>query len=898
MPTSFLQITRQQLRAVLTAGLVSALSLTAPLSALGQADDIEESLEPASTAVDDSLISSFARLLDEGRAASESPDIPSIVLNQADIKDWKDLDRKDLSLYDKRIMTQLLPALVSEDGPGFDQVIVDRVRRGYTDDTTKASRKFPDTTVTSQHYYGKAVSLASLGTILCDTDSLFARNLAARKPVWVQWQTGEQDELVRRWPLARSFDALAKQIFWLEGRAITSSPIAVDSWDGFLQALAKSELEERFGIIPGTLTATPLDSLSKTLAKERLAALLGLPNLPEVDSRAEFYESIGRRQLESELNLPRYSFEGATWNAIYRTIGQRVLEKELGLPDRPLSTTVTSENSGDTALSFGGEARFAELVEALKERQSYYSDLTTALNLPTQDYLPTTEGLGFADRLLLGDTDAFTTLGAYYLADSLELSPDDTKLLITNLEAEKASSERVIDLKTARPINPRLAPDKLFSLDVQNHPAVFEALGRQFNQTITDRLPRINEDVLLAITQKNVVPNFSSFLGILTNKASREALITKLTKATLGDANYPSAITEVQLTNRGRQLFADASGVSTETLRQLEEGTAANDTKEATLDAIANAMNWPTSGDSTRTVDRSLVRDLIESSNKPLAPNARKALTQRVLEAGARQLWFLLGLPDSLHVTLNNYFFQSSSIDGIETIPTPTPESEAQGNEDDEEGESIPDDFFASAEAELPTIKQMGQITAIPERDITFFFTGQMRPAMIRATAGLLARDLSEESTVTPTKVSQFLDNPDISLGDQIITQTENSFLRPKFIEESKKAIAANNAYGLWDSFQREMVYQWNMECPDKQTAAKEAVTKLITYLIGLPDTSFSQGDEVGRPIQIMTYEGLSGLKGSLRNRVTETYPNADGKNIKYGLYGFKRGFDSVYIAY
>ncbi len=881
-------------------GLLLALVLTSPLDTLGQ--QIDETIDDPvivsnPVPIDADRLTSLSTLLSTKTTLDDAVANPAIVLNEQDWRDWQNLEGKDLSIYDKRIMTGLLPGLVNEVGPGFEQVVVDRVRRGYTDETTAISRKLPDSTNISQHYYGKAVSLTSLGTTRCQNGSAFFPQLIdAKLPVWVHWQTGEADKQTVRWPLARSFDGLIKHIFWLEGRALTETPIAAETWSDFLIAIAKSELEQRFGLRKGSLNNVPIDDLDVALASGRLATALGLTDLPIGTTKAELFESIGRRKAEVELNLPIYAFEGTTWTAIYRTIGQRVLEHELGLPDVPISSLVTADNSTDPKLAFGGEARFGALADAIGERQNYYSDLRVALNLPVGEYLASSSGLAFPDRLLLGDAGAFTTLGAYFLADSLDLSPGDTKTLVENLDNDQTTSDRVINLKTARPIDPAIRPETLFNLEVSDQPKLFESIGQQAESTISSHLPRLNEDVLQAMKGNNKIPELGQIISTLSNAKGRQAILTKIASASIADANYQGNLTKAALQNRGRALFAGTIGLSPDAISRVEQSKATPIELEQTVSTVADAMGWPSPYDSrVATTDKTLIEDLLGSVGSSLAPNATIALKRRLLTAGAHQLWNQLDIPKSLVDSLDRYFFLGQALATPARLP-----STSQGTSDSDEGETIPDDFFSSIETQAPVIHQISQATSLPEADITYFFTGQMRPALIRATAALVGRELNDAGTMTPAEVIKLLDTSATDLGNQLVSQpTAPDVLGPTFLDLAKKAIAADDPYKLWDAFQGEMVYQWNMACQDKQTLAETAISRLISYLISLPDSSQNQEDvPTTRPVQIMTLKGSAGLAGGISSKIKEAYPNADGENYKYGLYAFARGWDNVYIAY
>lgn len=832
----------------------------------------------------------MSELLETTEVLSEADFNPQIVFNSQDREDWSNLTNKDLFLYDRRIMTQLLNYLVSSEGGNFDPLVIDRIRRGYEMSENRESRKVEGAENISQHHFGKAASLAAVGTTSCYRDVLFPRFLDEPKPVFVHWQVADDDPAKQRWPFARNFDALARQFFWLEARALTNRPITSLTWSNFKQQIAKAEIEERFALTPGELAYVPVSSLAATLARQRLSASLGLPTIPEADTEAAFYESIGRRLFEQELNLPLGSFEGRSWPELYQQLGLRVLQQQASLPPSP---------GVDQSLLEG----------RLEAREGYYNDPHVAFNLPTAEYLPPTDQSDLFTRIKNGDPTAFALVGAYALAESLELAPTDTKRLLYDLSAE---AERTIDLRSARPIDEVFQPEAIFAPSANNHPTLFEAIGRTRQAELSRRLAWLNEGLLSAISETNKTPSLADLLGVLTDPEKRQKALASLSQTSQEDANYDGGFTIEALSSRGTQLLAKALDLTPKELAQFE-AQPNNPELVGVGETVDLSFGWPLG----------TAQDLVARQSQPPSPETAKLQERHLLQIGAAKLWQRLKLPLPLFISLQAYYFQGpppdpSELDQLieeetlpesETTPPVKPEEEGEAKQgttevtaegegeepEPEEGEEI--SFVVGAEDDS-LAERLSQATGLPVTDSYFFLTGQMAPALIRATLARLGFELQAMAPTLPSPdvfVSLF-DQPTSQRAQDITKSDSLPLVSPNLLPELKQAIENNHDYQLWRTVHGEAIDQWNVTCFGRQAAAEAAINQLIDKLVSLPAEPAAD-NQPARPLQLLIFD-KERLSPELREKITAAYPGADGENSKWGLYSAPRTWNEVYVAY
>lgn len=855
---------------------------------------------------------------------------PQLGWNEIDKQDWEDLlaNQTNTSKYDKRIITQLLPALVGQENNLLDGLVVSRLRRGYTNGET--SYETAGATNASQHGQAKAVALAALGTTWCGTDVIFPRRLDQEKPLWVHQQTQVDTKEQERWPFSRNFDSLARQFFWIEARAFTNRPITATTWSSFLQQVAKGEIEERFGLTPGSLANSSASDLDQTVARARLAKTLGLPDLPEANSESEFFEALGRRRLEIELNLPRNSFvggdSGQSWREIYQQIGFRVLEQQVSLPE-----DFTNKPLFQDVQFLVSDPRFLQLQKRLEVRSQHYTDPRIAFNLPTEEYLTTNSGQNIFQRVVSGDPEAFSIIGAYFLADSLELSPNDTKQFILKV-SQQAGELPAIPLANARPIDPNLSSDEIFNSDTEKHPVLFELLGRGLSDQIRDQLPKLNDSVLRALSDNNNTPNYEDVLAVITNIKQQQDAIQKLAITSAEDANYfqinpdgsfkkdggklTPGFTTNNLRNRGIAILSKTLGIDVVSLAQLE--TTTSDTELITetntvAEQIDEAIGWP-SGTTDQLTRRSPESGIEEA-----------LLTDKqLIEIGADNLWDRLGVSDELKTVLTTYFFTDSI---PENAPIPTDEDEAvteesesvdSDNLDEESDEEIEisessesleelgeDEFLyqsvlQSHPAALDDSLSLG--LGISLNDLELLITGRMMPALIHITLARLGKEITpKDSTVIlddATLLDLFTDPATDEAAQLTNIATDFPFIQESYLNKIAGAIQDDDLYQIWRTTHSEAVYQWNVFCPNKQQEAKAAIAKVIDYLVSLPS---AEGNSVAtpptRPYQILTYD-LSVIDSDTALKINEAYPDADGQDIKSGAFNNPRDWDHLYIGY
>lgn len=846
-----------------------------------------------------------------GLAAADL-DSNRLLLPTAERQLWQKIETEgSLDLYDKRLLTQTLPYLVSPETGLFNQIQAETIR-GYYEDRQKISRLFPGADQESQRHRAKAGVIRSLGSTSCGSESLFARLLDPAKPLWVHYQLEQPAPQTPVWPFGRNFDKVARQFFWLEGRAFANRAITPTGWQDFLAQLAIGEIEERLALRPGALANLPIDGLPTAIAEARIAANLGLPILPSAQSEESFYADLGRRQLELAFQLPTHSLVGKNWRAIYQQIGFRVLEEELGLP-----APASLDSVFETALSLTDNPRFQALAAELTERSEFYQDRLLAFNLPSELELPSGGESPLDQRLINGDPEAFALAGAWFLADSLDLSPNDSQTFVRLIAA---GQNRPISLASAKAFDVELSLTTLFSAETteEERQTLFERLGRGYETAIKGTLPRLNEAALLAIVDANQLPTLSTVLTDLTNPDRRSAIVAKLAAASAEEADYPNGLTFEALVGRGQVQLAETLGLTPTELTDLQAAKPSA-TARATGAFVDQALGWPAG----------TAFDLAQQTDKTSSIAAKQLQEKRLLQTGANRLWDFLRLTGRLKTALDELYFNgvvTSDLTGYqpefedETIATEemdeTPE-EQEGDEqetaeeaetdtetDDELGE---DQEFTDETVELAIPVEYESLAnalkrslVLPLAEIELLITGHWLPGLRRASFGLIGVELGQSSNLTGEKLIEAWKNSsqesakDLRQHGQIFDQS--SIVPNKLADELKNSTAANLSRTIEDL----AVYQWNITCLDKRVEAKEAINRLIKTLIDLPeiiDGATTEDNRPNRPVQMITYS-VADLADTTRQAIDQAYPGANGLFRKWGVYRADRAWDMVYIGY
>jgi hypothetical protein len=818
----------------------------------------------------------------------------TITLNDLDKADWdaSTLSQKNLSEYDKKIVTQLLPALTGPNGLALRSVVVDRIRRGYTGKDIK-SWETAGASNNSQHRSGKAISLVGIGTTSCAAETLFPRNLDPQKTLWVHYQNQVADKATERWPFGRAFDTVARQFFWIEGRSFTNRPITSLTWTNFLQQIAKGEIEERFGITPGALANTAVSDLDVVVAQARLARALNLPEIPTATSEATFYENLGRRMLEIELSLPRNSFNGTSRRQIAQQVGIRVLEQQLSLPE-----DTGNEILVDTTTFFTTDPRFLQLKKRLEERGENYIDPRIGFSLPPEEYFATGEGQSIFQRLISGDPDAFAIVGTYFLADSLELSPDDTRTLLNNTN-QVAEDLPDLPIDKARPIDPNLSADRLLAGPLDQQAALFETIGRTLVPQIKAQLPLLNESVLRSLSTTNKVPSYESIIGIITDSDKRSEAIQKLAASSVVDANYISGFTIANLRDRGMTILSHTINVDIVDLQQLE--TNETDTENVTTtqniaDTIDNAMGWPTG-----TARKLTLRGAQGAADESLLSDGE------LLQIGASMLWDRLGLPEVYKSILNRYYF-SSNLTDLTPLPNNDPELDTPSTDeviiDENAGEIIEEIEDGVTALAIPaqdntTVATFTEALNITRQDVELLLAGRMFIALPRITIAQIGNAIAfNTESFDKSLLLSLFNHTATAFSEEDFTAVEiPAFLQTTFADNLQQALSDKDNYLLWDTFHREAVYQWNVSCSDKRQETWDAIARLIDYLVSLPSSETSTSTPPTRPYQILTYN-MSVLSEETEAKIKTAYPDADGDTYKWGVYNNPRDWDHIYIGY
>ncbi len=823
---------------------------------------------------------------------------PALELNQLDKQAWQDLASKSTESYDRRIMTELLPYLV--ESSAFPSLVVDRIKRGYDTEATKQSRTIPGSTSESPHHTGKGLAISAVGLTSCLDSRLFNRGLDITKPLWVRGQLPAATNQELPGFFGRSFDRVARQFFWIEGRSFTNRPISPQSWSELLRLIGLGEIEERFGLRPGVLAATPNEQLPDRLAAQRLGQVLGVSDLPmAADNEAEFYQKLGQHQIELNLGLPLDSLAGRR-QQLYQQIGWRVLETELDLPVDP-SDQETPVTSSDNYLE---SPRFQQLATALREKARFYPNPEISLNLPNS-YLSENQQSGFIDRLIIGDPRALAVAGAYFLADSLQLPSSATSQFLASVEQ---GEDRMIPGALIRPTDPNLRINQLFDSETTDEQqlALFEALGRLQQSTLRQNLPRLSETLLLAFNSDGKVPSLESVVQNLSNPSRRAILWQKIGTGSVEDANY-SALTDETLIARGRTLLGRALNLSQTELKAVERLDESQPTNqfEATLETIDTAFDWPT-GTAAKVI------------------RGQAAITQ----LGSEKLWQKLDFPSQLQEALHDLYFTNQlnplpddsepaePEEETETTPSPSPSAKASSSPEgpepdtDQSGEDPFGDetveFSLPPEAQ-PLADLLKQQTSLPEEDIEYLITGRWYPGLLRLTLARVAQELNKETTVTPGQLVGLLNQPSPTQAEPFLNQREiisqQTHIVPlELMNQLDKAAKENNLYQLWYLMASELaIKQWNLTCQDKQEETSLAIERLIETLIALPNqevgtpSDSEPTDKPPRPTQIFSYS----LSDELKEKAEAAYPGMGQNDIRWGVYGgVARAWDQVLIRY
>lgn len=830
-------------------------------------------------------------------------DRPSTVwLNQTDRQLWqKAIDDSKLDELDKRVTTQLLPKLAK----GFSYIAAQTLF-GYDDPDNQTSRLFDGAKNTSQRALGKATNITAIGTTSCATFTRFARGLDPQNPLWLHYQNPKSTKAPLENFFGRSFDAAASQSFWLEGRAFTNALTTPDSWSDFMQQIAKGEIEQQFGLAPGSLQKTAVSDLVATVGQLRLASSLGLNDLPAAEDEEQFYSQLGQWQVEQGLSLPRFSLEGENWREIYQTIGFRVLEDQL------INGPAESESPfGNSGLTLQENDRFLLLAKQLQKRALIYADPRRALNLPAENYLPTAEGrLNIYDRLTNGDPDAFAIAGAYYLAEGLNLAPNQTAAFIQSVER---GEDRPITLADARPIDDRFQANQFFSAGSteESRQAIFTQVGRTLEASINSNLGRLNEIVLLAISGSNRTPSLQKLMDTITDPENRDRAYQKIGDYSAKEADYTGGFTIQELKLRGELKLAETLNLSVMQLRQLDaidRNSADPEIKQTAFD-VDYAMGWPEGTAliiARQEFDGNSVGAIVSHENR--------------IRIGGKRLLRLLGLTDEQTEALLNLYIRSdaptTTTDGTPSTPTttttprPSPSPKTPVNDQSDEDTPFDDEqlgeeveLFSISPQELPFAGELVSSLRVPSETIDALLAGRLLLALPQLTLAALGQEMAESSTITSFKLIDLYLSPTLegatAVANQKVGAGDSFYGEPGFFEELEAGVQDGDSYRIWLAVANEVTRQWNITCPDKQVEAEEAITKLIESLIDLPpiDGSVDPETTLTRPAQILTAK-KERLSPTLLNSIPEAYPGIGEAGVKWGVYSAPRAFDHIYIGY
>lgn len=880
--------------------LTSLLTLIAVLTWLiwpglanGQNIDIDDTDLIDATELDDSTLSdttgSIGSIdlsnLDLLLGTNPYLNTPSVLLPPAEQALWQTaLDNSTLDQYDKRLTAQTLPLLGREFGPMVAQSLL-----GYTQKGRDISREFAGAKNTSQRATGKAAAITAIGTTVCSTETLFSRSLNPATLLWVHQQTGQTTHTsALNQFFGRSFDMVARQSFWQEGRAFTNSFIAPTDWSDFLQAIGRGSLEQQFALEPSSLQNIPTDQLTETVGRLHFASQLGLPDIPEAENEEEFYTQLGQWRLEQTLGLPRHSFVGQTWQEIYRHIGFRGLEDQLtpqlASDHSPFETTETVLTENE---------RFTALAEQLTQRGLIYTEPLRALGLPTEEILATTEGQStLYERLINGDPQAFATAGAYFLADNLNLPLSEIRLLLARIDL---GNDRPISLAQARPVDSQFQTDQLFSAEstAETRQQLFYSLGQAYRQQIESRLPQVNESVLLAITGNNTNPTYQQVISVITNGAQRDTTFQTIGEATAQES-LVGQLTEESLEKYGAAQLAETFDVATTDITNLSDPNRndSDPTIKATGILLDSGFGWP-EGTAARIAKQEINPESV----------AATLIQGSQLLLGATRLWEKLGLDEDLITQLNELYFTSEAPteDELDEETSPTPSIDDEELIDPEGTDEYIE--FAIPVEEQPFAEAVSTELRIPLEAVDSLLTGRFRTTLLYLTLTQIANELAGRSTITPSKLIHLLEQPSIEATQTFLAQTEllqeSTYVSPTLYAQLEAAIGENNLAGIWSALINEVVYQWNITCPDKQAETKTAITNLVETLVDLPadpaDGTASQ--TATRPIQLFTYS-TTNLPAALMEKVQAAYPGLGRADIKWGLYAAPRAWNHLYIGY
>lgn len=844
----------------------------------------------------------------ELQKAADAALAPSdIVFTEVEKAIWKQkIQDGSLDELDKRLTNIVLPALAQQ----FGQINVD-ILKDYADDSQKTSRLLDGVTNDSQRHSAKAAVVRSLGTVSCGTTVYFARSLDPKKPLWLNQATDDPSSHQTSQPFfGRSFDSVARQSLFLPIRSFTNRLITSQSWSNMLQQIAKGEIEERFNLPAGALSNSAVSDLDSVLAQARLARQLGLPSLPTAKDETDLYTKLGQRNLELALNLPANSFtsqnNATLWRETYQNIGVRVLEQQLAMPE-----TGTEQPLFPATTALLSNSRFQLLAKRLQTRAALYKDPAIALNLPTAQFLPTSSTESdLVTRLANGDPDAFAAVGAYFLADSLELPSSQTTTIV---QAAAKGEERPISLAEARPLDNTQVPDKLFSIEtnLKARQAIFEQIGRQYESIIKNHLPQLSENVLMAISDGSNTPSYNDIITVITNTSRRQDTLQKLAPHSVADANYTQFTTE-ELKNRGQKLLSDALNIPVSSLNQLEATPDSNGTR-LIGEQVDSALGWPTVNE--------------QPLSRLLATN--KATDEQIIKAGSDLLWQRLGYTDTLSAALTSYFqtgiavglavptphistvTPDTSAEGVDlttpaagsstTIPPVQPDTSASGDTSDGSGDETV--TFAIPAAQEPLLQALTTETGLPLTALTFLADGRLQPALERLSLATIGQDLATGSRITPAKLIAAYSQPSAENNAVITNQgkqvfTNNYLLDPNFIDSLTKLTANTQQFERWQLWHNEIIRQWNITCPSQQVQAKQALNKLINFIATWPTTENGvESNDPTAPIQIFV-SAKDLIDANTQQTVNSTY-DTNNTDTKTGLFTAPRlANEGIYIGY
>lgn len=834
-----------------------------------------------------------------------------VIFSQSEQRTWEQIiDDQQLADKDKRLTNYILPSLVEE----FGQLHVD-ILKDYSTPEQQKSRLLANSVGISPRYFAKATSVTSLGTINCtDSSASFARELELAKPLWLNRQLKSPNDLIDAKAnnfFGRSFDLAARQGLNLPLRSITNRLTSELTWSGLLQQLATAEIEERFDLKTGVLANIPSSELDLAIARARLSRQIALGNLPTTqDTQSSFTldkptlkASLGQQIVEQTLNLPQNSFTSLSktrfWYETYQNIGWRVLEEELAIPIDEQTSSPFPTSTSLTELP-----RFQLLAKKLAQRGEIYKNPVLALGLPTEGYLPTATGESdIYQQVLNGDPDALATIGAYFLADSLQLSSSATAELV---QAVRRGENRAINLATARPLPSELQAETLFKGDstLKERNQTLSLVGESSHQALTAQLARINGNVLLAITGNNQAPSLNQIESILRDQSKKAEILEKLAKFSANDADYPDGLTAAALQRRGEQLLAEAINLDSTEIQQLSEPT-----DSAIVLSIGqkvdSALGWPSLN------DQPLSRQL-----------ATKSLTERqLLEVGIDQLWNKFRFYDELKVALNSYFFdyliqpvnrrepsltdqneetvtidEPSNSDGSASDQTDTDEDTAKDSGDEEIVIfKILKDFHQD---ETSITDALTAVTGLDAEALVPILSGRFNSGLKLFTLSTMAKILSENSTITTTKLLNLYDQPTVngveSITNQATAVSENGFILPSFFTDLTNIANEEQVKNAWQIIDQEIYRQWNIDCPLKTEAVNRNLERLIDKVMEWPATTNEPSQEPTRPVQIFTFNPES-FSEKIQTKISTSYPK--DRQSKSGVFPNPRNWDDIYIG-